>query len=125
MILLLSLIFILGTKCFGFAHNIEILKIPGLGVLNLGHVLMLIAYAFAIMKGKPKRIRIFDPILLPVFLLLLLFCFELIRNIILVDLDVKSMIRCLKHLYMLFYIFPLIMLIRNKQSLMRFINILQ
>jgi hypothetical protein len=124
MIILLSLIFILGTKCFGFTHNIEALKIPGLGVLNLGHILMIIAYTFTFLKWDSKRLKISDPILLPLLIIFLLALFQSTRNIILDGVTVVEIIRELKRLYLFFYILPLIMLIKNKSQLRSFITIL-
>ena len=124
MIYLLTIIIIFGTECFGFGGDTEVIRLTGVGNLNFGHILIIIAYILSFIKWKPKRIQIKDSILLPLFLLILLIFFQAGRNLIIDGIGFKSIIGELKTLYMLFFIVPLIMLIKNKNELYKFINIL-
>lgn len=124
MIYFLAFIFITSTEFFGFIHQIELIKIPGVGVLNLEHVLIIIAYLFSIFQWKQNRINLKDPVIFPIFILLAAIFLQAFINMIIDGVDFSIIVQDLKSLYVIFLFIPFIMLIKSNYQLHKFIKIL-
>ena len=121
--ILLLILFLLGTNFFGFLPSIEGIIISKVGTLNLGHVILIFGFIISLIHWKPQRINIKDPLFSILLILLLIIFFQSLRGIF-EGVGVKIIIREFKRIYMFFYIIPLIMIIKNKSQLQKFIDIL-
>ena len=122
MILLLLVIFILGTKGFGLLgyKAASVISTP-IGTLELNQILLIAAFVICFLNSKRRRINVRDSILFPLFFLILFVLFQFFRNYI-EGLDLQLAMRGIKRIYMIFYIFPLIILIKSRSQLQTFIN---
>jgi hypothetical protein len=122
--LLLIIIFIIATGTFGLMKNIKMISISTMmGTFEIGQILLLIALLLAFLKPYKKKIDPGDKILLPLFLFILFIFFQVIRNFI-QGTNPQYILRGVKTIYMFFYIFPIIIFIKNKSELNKIIHII-
>ena len=122
MLFLLLIIFTLATGTFGLFRNISWLFIhTPVGTFEIGQILLIIALLICFFKRRKRRINIKDHIILPYILLLLLILFQAFRNIF-EGMDIQLVLRGIKSMYMLFFLLPFIILIKNKKQLNQFIK---
>ena len=121
-IVLLLIIFIVGTGSFGFFSTITGINISTpMGTFEIGQILLIIAFLTCFLKRKRRRINIRGTILFPLIFFVFLIILQFFRGF-LGGLGLQLSLRGIKGIYMFFYIFPLIILIKNRSQLQRFIN---
>ncbi len=119
---LLLIIFIVGTGGFGFFSYIEGFNISTpVGTLEIGQILVIIALLICFLKRKRRRINIRGTILFPLIFFVYLIILQFFRGV-LTGLSLQLSLRGIKRIYMFLYIFPLIILIKNRTQLQKFIN---
>jgi len=121
-VLLLLIVFILGTEGFGFSSTTLGINISTpIGTIEIGQILLIIVLLICFIRSKRRKINIKESVLFPIIFLILFIFFQFFRNIA-AGLNVQLALRGIKRIYMIFYIFPLIILIKNRSQLQKFIN---
>lgn len=121
-IVLLLITFIIGTGSFGFFSYITGINISTpVGTFEIGQILLVIALLTCFLKRKRRKINIKGTVLFPLIFFIFLIILQFFRGL-LGGLGLQLSLRGIKGIYMFFYIFPLIILIKNRSQLQRFIN---